>query len=206
MILTIFFYKNDLPSTVKFEKSVAIDTEAMGLLPHRDRLCLVQLADSEGNVYLVQMERDNKCSPHLKKLLEDESIQKIFHYARFDVALLMYTFKININNIYCTKIASKLCRTYTSHHGLKNLCKDLLNVELSKVEQTSDWGSENLTDEQKGYAAKDVLYLHALKQILDDLLKRENRLDLAHQCFDFLPVRARLDLLSGEQFDIFSHQ
>lgn len=200
----IFTHRGDLPDSVSFSKSVSIDTEAMGLLLRRDRLCLVQICMDE-KTHLIQV--DPKIRPkNLIHLLEDDSILKIFHYARFDMTLLMHTFDIDVNNVYCTKIASKLCRTYTNKHGLKDLCKDLLNIELSKEEQTSDWGADFLTDNQKKYAATDVIYLSALRAKLDDMLDREHRSDLAQSCFNFLKTRAKLDILSGEQFDIFSHK
>lgn len=206
MSLNIIFHKKDLPSTTLFKGDIAIDTEAMGLITHRDRLCLVQLSDGNGDVHLVQIEHGQKDAPNLTKLLQNDKIQKIFHYARFDVGILSYTFGIDIHNIYCTKIASRLCRTYTSNHGLKSLCKDLLNVELAKEAQTSDWGATTLNDIQKKYAAHDVIYLHKLRDILNPLLIRENRMDIAQACFDFLKTRATLDIMAGDEFDIFSYK
>ena len=200
----IQFYTGDLPASVRFEKSVAIDTETMGLNLHRDRLCLVQLSDEQGNVSLVQIQKGKKY-PNLIKLLTNPKILKIFHFARFDVAKIKQDLGIIVTPIYCTKIASKLCRTSSPSHSLKSLCFDLLGVELCKEQQTSDWGAESLTKAQQQYAANDVLYLHALKQKLDLLLKREGRTALAQQCFDFLPTRAELDLLDFDNPDIFNH-
>jgi len=205
----ILIHQGDLPDDVSFTGSVAIDTEAMGLVHARDRLCVVQLfsGNDADPIHLVQIPNTHKHqAPNLVKLLQDKSIIKIFHYARFDVSILMYTFNIGIQNIFCTKIASRLCRTYTGNHSLKDLCKDFVGIELSKEEQTSDWGSENLTNLQQQYAAKDVLYLHKIKSALQLMLKRENRVEMAKSCFDFLPTRAKLDHLAGDQFDIFSHK
>ena len=196
--------KGDLPSSVRFKKSVAIDTETMGLNLHRDRLCLVQIGDGKGNVWLVQIQKGKEC-PNLTKLLTDKKILKIFHFARFDVAKLKNDLGITVAPVYCTKIASKLCRTSSPAHSLKSLCWDLLGVELCKEQQTSDWGAEKLNKEQQKYAAGDVLYLHQLKEKLDVLLKREGRSDLARACFDFLPTRAELDLLDFDSPDIFNH-
>lgn len=202
----IHLHQYDLPDDVEFSSSVAIDTEAMGLKNHRDRLCLVQISGGDGHCHLVQFSTPNfESSPNLKKLLMNSDIQKIFHYARFDVAILMHSFKIDISNIYCTKIASRLCRTFTSRHGLKDLCKELIQKEISKQEQTSDWGAKVLSKEQQKYAATDVLYLHHIKEVLDELLQRENRTALAQECFNFLPTRARFDLFAGDAFDIFSY-
>ncbi|MBP9752905.1 MAG: ribonuclease D [Proteobacteria bacterium] len=205
MLDKITFHQKDLPSANMFKHSVAVDTEAMGLCHYRDRLCLVQLADEMGNIHLVQIEKEQKNAPNLVALMEDNSVQKIFHFARFDITVIKHRFGIDVNNIYCTKIASKMCRTFTSKHSLKDLCKDFLNIELLKEEQTSDWGAKELTDQQKLYAAKDVLYLHKIKSALDAMLKREGRVDLVKSCFDFLNTRATLDLLVNEKFDIFSH-
>ena len=183
----INFYKNDLPISVDLGTSVAIDTETLGLNIFNDRLCLVQISDRDGNVSVINFD-PNKYNEatNLKKILIDDSIEKIFHYARFDLAILCKTFDINIHNIYCTKIASKLARTYTERHGLKDLCRELLGVELNKQEQTSYWGAESLRPEQLKYAANDVLYLHRLKEKLDSMLEREQRLDLARKCFKVL--------------------
>ena len=194
----------DLPSGARFGKAVAVDTETMGLNLHRDRLCLVQLGDGQGNVWLVQIKKGKKY-PNLIKLLTDKKILKIFHFARFDVAKIQHDLGVVTAPVYCTKIASKLCRTSASSHSLKSLCNDLLKVELSKEQQTSDWGADKLTKEQQKYAANDVLYLHQLKEKLDVLLAREERLKLAQKCFDFLSVRAELDLLDFDSPDIFNH-
>ena len=200
------FHKGDLPAGVVFEGSVAVDTEAMGLRIKRDRLCLVQLCSESGEVHLVQILKDQqKKAINLKKLLEDEKVLKIFHFARFDVALLNYTFGIRVNNIYCTKIASKLARTYTDKHGLKSICRELLNIEISKQEQSSDWGREDLSEEQLNYAAGDVLYLHQLKEKLDIMLVRENKTRLAQKCFDTLQVISDLELADVCPEDLFIH-
>lgn len=197
-------YVGDLPAGVRFGKSVAVDTETMGLNLHRDRLCLVQIGDGNGRVYLVQIKRGIPC-PRLIKLLTNPKILKIFHFARFDVAKIKNDLGIVVNPVYCTKIASKLCRTSSPSHSLKSLCHDLLGVELCKEQQTSDWGAETLNAEQQKYAANDVLYLHQLKEKLDALLKREGRAELAQACFDFLPTRAELDLSDFVEPDIFNH-
>ena len=194
----------DLPASVCFGSAVAVDTETMGLNLHRDRLCLVQLSDGQGNVWLVQIQKGKKY-PNLVKVLTDKKILKIFHFARFDVAKILHDLGVVTVPIYCTKIASKLCRTSASSHSLKALCNDLLNVELCKEQQTSDWGAEKLTKDQQKYAANDVLYLHQLKEKLDALLDREGRFKIAQKCFEFLPVRAELDLLDFDSPDIFNH-
>ncbi len=204
--MKIHLHTYDLPEDVVFKGSLAIDTEAMGLKNYRDRLCLVQLSAGDGVCHLVHFPEPHfKDSPHLKKVLRDSSLLKIFHYARFDVAILMHSFHVELTSLYCTKIASRLVRTYSNRHGLKDLCKELLGIELSKQEQTSDWGASTLTSEQLKYAATDVLHLHSLKQRLDVLLEREKRTSLAKACFDFLPHRAYLDLIAGENFDILSY-
>ena len=203
--MPIDLYRGDLPSGLNLGTVVAIDSETMGLKPQRDRLCLIQLSSGDGNAHLVQFERCNYNAPNLVKLLEDPNITKIFHYARFDVAIIKKYLNIQTNSIYCTKIASKLVRTYTDKHGLKDLCKELLNLDLSKQQQSSDWGAKNLTEEQKTYAASDVLYLHKIKEILDQRLLREERTKLADFCFKFLQTRANLDLIGFENEDIFSH-
>jgi ribonuclease D len=205
--MKIHLYINDIPDNLAFSDSVAIDTEAMGLKNHRDRLCVVQLSGGDKHCHVVHFPKaEFEKAVNLRKLLLNKSLKKIFHYARFDVAILMHTFGIKIDNIYCTKIVSRLVRTFTSRHGLKDLCKDLLAVELSKQEQTSDWGALELTKEQLNYAATDVLHLHALKEILDRLIIRENRGELIQACFEFLPYRAQMDLLAGENFDVFPYQ
>ena len=197
-------YKNDLDDGIIFKGNVAIDTEAMGLDPARDRLCLIQIFDGETDCHMVQFENSNTDSPNLIKLLNDEKIEKIFHYARFDMAALKHALKIDVKNVYCTKIASKIARTYTNNHGLKDLCKELLGVEISKKQQSSDWGNSNLSKEQIAYAANDVIYLHQIKNKLDEMLVREDRQLLVDACLSFLPTRVDLDLRGWEN-DIFSH-
>ncbi len=201
---TVEFFKGDLPQGRFEAKAIAIDTETLGLNPHRDRLCLVQFSDGDGSAALVQVS-DPYDAPELKRLLADDSILKIFHYARFDVAVLKHFLGVMAKPVYCTKIASKLARTYTDKHGLKDICRELLGVELSKQQQSSDWGAADLTPEQLNYAASDVLYLHALKDRLDAMLKREGRDHLARACFEFLPTRAELDLEGWAEMDIFAH-
>ena len=197
-------YKNDLDDGIVFRGNVAIDTEAMGLDPARDRLCLIQIFDGETDCHMVQFENSNTESPNLIKLLNDENTQKIFHYARFDMAALKHALKIDVKNVYCTKIASKIARTYTNNHGLKDLCKELLGVEISKKQQSSDWGNSNLSKEQIAYAANDVIYLHQIKNKLDEMLVREDRQLLVDACLSFLPTWVELDLRGWEN-DIFSH-
>jgi len=195
----------DLPDNIDFGKSVAIDSETLGLNPHRDRLCVVQLSSGDGNAHLVHFDEPNYDAPNLKKLLSDPSVEKLFHYARFDVAIIEKYLGVQCPPVYCTKIASKLVRTYTDRHGLKALCQELLGIDLSKQQQSSDWGKKELTPEQVKYAASDVLYLHQLQAILDDMLVREGRREIAQACFDFLPTRAKLDLGGWPEVDIFSH-
>lgn len=201
----ITIFEDDLPADVTFKGSVAVDTETMGLKWQRDRLCLVQLADGNGNAYLVKLQSGNYACPSLKALLWDKHIQKIFHYGRFDMAVLKHYLGVMPDNVYCTKIASRLVRTYTDRHGLKELVKELLGVDLSKQQQSSNWGAEDLTNDQMEYAASDVLYLHAAKAALDKMLQRERRVELAKQCFDFLPARVALDLAGWGEEDIFAH-
>jgi ribonuclease D len=203
--MSVNFYHGDLPSNLDLGHTVAIDSETMGLKPQRDRLCLIQLSSGDGNAHLVHFEKNNFSAPNLKALLQNSTITKIFHYARFDVAVIKAYLKIETNSIYCTKIASKLVRTYTDKHGLKDLCRELIGVDLSKQQQSSDWGSENLTEDQTAYAASDVLYLHQIKEILDARLIREGRLKMATSCFEFLQSRAELDLIGFENEDIFNH-
>ena len=203
--LNIILHKGDLPDTLDLGSIVAIDCETMGLNFYRDRLCLVQLSDGDGIAHLVQIAVGQNSAPNLCKLLVNEKILKVFHFGRFDIAALLKTFGILTSPVYCTKIASKLVRTYTDRHGLKNLLQELLDIDISKQQQSSDWGSETLTDAQLEYAASDVLYLHSLKNELDLRLKREGRLDLAKSCFDFLPTRAMLDLAGWPETDIFAH-
>ena len=203
--MAINFYKGDLPSDIDLGKVVAIDSETMGLRPQRDRLCLVQLSSGDGNAHLIQFEQEEYEAPNLVQLLGDPTVTKIFHYARFDVAIITKYLQTQTKSIYCTKIASKLVRTYTDKHGLKDLCRELLNIDLSKQQQSSDWGADDLTEEQKLYAASDVLYLHKIKDILDSRLIREGRYKMADDCFRFLQTRAELDLIGFESEDIFSH-
>ena len=203
--MKIKLYKDDLPSSLKLGNIVAIDTEAMGLNHLRDRLCLVQISSGNGTCYLIKINDIKKKPINLLKLLNNKKILKIFHYARFDVGILNYTYKINIKNIYCTKIASKLARTFTDKHGYKDLCKDLLGVNILKEDQTSDWGSLNLTKSQQNYAAKDVFYLHKLRLKLNEILVRENRIKLSEGCFNFIEHRVMLDLSGWSDLDIFRH-
>ena len=203
--MKIKLFQDDIPSNLKFGNSVAIDTEAMGLNHKRDRLCLIQLSNGDGICYLIKINNIKKKPLNLLKILNNNKIIKIFHYARFDIGILNYTFNINIKNIYCTKISSKLARTFTDKHGYKDICKDLLNENIVKEEQTSDWGSESLSLSQQKYAATDVLYLHKLKLKLDKMLIRENRLSLAQECFDFIEYRVKLDLAGWSDMDIFKH-
>jgi ribonuclease D len=203
--MTIQLHHGDLPAGVSFGASVAIDTETMGLNPHRDRLCLVQLSAGDGNVHLVKMARGPYSAPRLAALLADPKVLKLFHFGRFDIAVLEHALGVRCEPVYCTKIAAKLVRTFTDRYGLKDLCKELLGVDLSKQQQTSDWGAETLSDEQMAYAASDVLHLHALKAKLDVLLEREGRMELAQACFRFLPTRARLDIAGWPEIDIFAH-
>ena len=203
--MTITLHHGDLPADVSFGATVAIDTETMGLNPHRDRLCLVQLSGGDGNAHLVKMARGPYKAPRLAALLADPKVLKLFHFGRFDIAVLEHALGVKCDPVYCTKIAAKLTRTFTDRYGLKNLCQEILGVDLSKQQQTSDWGAETLTEEQMAYAASDVLYLHALKSKLDALLEREGRTELAQACFDFLPARAGLDLAGWEEVDIFAH-
>ena len=203
--LNNILHKGDLPDTLDLGSIVAIDCETMGLNFYRDRLCLVQLSGGDGIAHMVQIAAGQDSAPNLCKLLANEKILKVFHFGRFDIAALLKTFGILTSPVYCTKIASKLVRTYTDRHGLKNLLQELLDTDISKQQQSSDWGSETLTDAQLEYAASDVLYLHSLKNELDLRLKREGRLDLAKSCFDFLPTRAMLDLAGWPETDIFAH-
>ena len=203
--LNNILHKGDLPDTLDLGSIVAIDCETMGLNFHRDRLCLVQLSGGDGIAHMVKIAAGQGSAPNLCKLLTNEKILKVFHFGRFDIAALLKTFGILTSHVYCTKIASKLIRTYTDRHGLKNLLQELLDIDISKQQQSSDWASETLTDAQLEYAASDVLYLHSLKNELDLRLKREGRLDLAKSCFDFLPTRAMLDLAGWPETDIFAH-
>ncbi|MGB3625992.1 MAG: ribonuclease D [Henriciella sp.] len=200
----ITLHKGDLPAGVSFGDEIAVDTEAMGLNLIRDALCVVQLSAGDGSAHVVQLDRSFDC-PNLKALLSDTSKLKIFHFARFDVAMMKHWLGIDCTPIWCTKIASKLSRTYTDRHGLKDVSREIAGVDMSKAQQSSDWGAETLSDAQLQYCASDVLHLHAIKQGLEDMLKREGRMDLAQACFDFLPVRAQLDLEGWPETDIFAH-
>jgi ribonuclease D len=203
--MTITLHKGDLPDGLSFGDSVAVDSETMGLRPERDRLCLVQLSAGDGDAHLVQLPQGDYAAPNLKALMLDASVTKIFHYARFDVAVMQAYLGVMTTPVYCTKIASKLVRTYTDRHGLKDLCRELLGIDLSKQQQSSDWGAETLSEEQLHYAASDVLYLHQIRGILDERLAREGRTGIAEACFGFLPTRAQLDLIRYDDQDIFSH-
>jgi len=206
MKVTYSYHLNDLPKSLIISGDIAIDTEAMGLNNHRDRLCLVQLADEAGNIHIVHFKDRDYSAENLKALLSNKDSVKIFHFARFDLAIMQKYLNIKLENVFCTKIASKLCRTYTNYHSLSELCTELLNVKLSKYQQTSDWGSDKLNEEQLQYAAKDVIYLHKIREKIVIKLKRENRMQLAEKCFDFLPFKSELDLLGWIDHDIFSHQ
>lgn len=204
--MAIHLHINDLPPGLAFGDSVAIDSEAMGLQPHRDRLCLVQMSRGDGDCHMVHFPPPGDYSaPNLKAILGDPSLLKIFHFARFDLAILEHYLGVTCKPVYCTKIASKLARTYTDRHGLKDLCRELLGIDISKQQQSSDWGAAELTPEQQAYAAADVLHLHEIKTILNAMLAREGRTKLAQACFDFLPHRARLDLIGWDEVDIFHH-
>lgn len=198
-------HRGDLPEALRLSRVVAIDTEAMGLNPHRDRLCLVQLSGGDGDAHLVQLAAGDYDAPNLKRLLADPGVLKLFHFARFDIAMLYRYLGVMPQPLYCTKIASRLARTFTDRHGLRDLCKDLLGVDLKKEQQSSDWGAASLSEEQLRYAASDVLHLHALRARLDEMLAREGRDDLARACFEFLPARALLDLAGWPEQDIFAH-
>jgi ribonuclease D len=203
--MAIKLYKGDLPHGLDFGSAVAVDTETLGLVPRRDKLCLVQLSSGDGNAHLVQLDRSNYDAPNLKALLTNPEVVKIFHFARFDVAVIKYYLGIDVAPLYCTKIASKLTRTYTDRHGLKDLIKELLGIELNKQQQSSDWGAHVLSDPQKQYAAQDVIYLHELKARLDQMLAREGRSEVARACFAFVPARAALDLAGWTEEDVFAH-
>ncbi len=201
----IRLYQSDLPEGLRFSGSVAVDSETMGLNPARDRLCLVQLSAGDGVCHLVQIAKGQTEAPNLRAILADPAILKLFHFGRFDIAVFRHRLGVLATPVYCTRIASQLVRTMTDRHSLKDLCKDLLDVEISKQQQTSDWGAEELDEDQRRYAATDVLYLHRLKAELDRLLEREGRTELARKCFDFLPYRAALDIAGWAEVDIFAH-
>lgn len=198
-------YKGDLPDGLKLGSVVAIDCETMGLNPHRDRLCVVQLSGGDGDAHLVQIAKGQTSAPNLERLLTDPDVLKLFHFGRFDIAAMYHSFGALAAPVYCTKIASRLVRTFTDRHGLKALTQELLGVDISKQQQSSDWGAENLTAAQVDYAASDVLYLHRLRESLNAMLEREGRMQIAQACFDFLPVRAQLDLAGWPETDIFAH-
>lgn len=204
--MTIYLHKGDLPDDLDFGALVAVDTETQGLNPQRDRLCVVQLSAGDGNAHLVQLKpEDYDQAKNLKALMENKQVTKIFHFARFDVAILKKYLNVDVAPIFCTKIASKLVRTYTDRHGLKNLLAELLDIQVDKRQQSSDWAADELSDDQKIYAANDVYHLHAIKDKLEIMLNRENRMHMAQACFDFLPTRGELDLAGWEDMDIFSH-
>ena len=205
MSMTNYLHKNDLPADLDLGPVVAIDCETMGLNPHRDRLCVVQMSGGDGNAHMIQIDKGQSEAPNLAAMLENPDILKLFHFGRFDIAAMYNAFGALAAPVYCTKIASKLVRTYTDRHGLKNLLQELLSVDVSKVQQSSDWGAPELTDAQLDYAASDVLYLHRLRDELDRMLAREGRVEMAQACFDFLPARARLDLAGWPEIDIFAH-
>ena len=204
--MSITLHKGDLPDNITFTDAIAVDTETMGLQVHgRDRLCVVQISAGDGTAHLVQIAKGQTEAPNLKKLMSDPNIVKIFHFARFDVAALKLFLGVDIAPVYCTKIASKLVRTYTDRHGLKELCRELISVDISKQQQSSDWGADELSKDQLSYAASDVFYLHRLKEKLDALLTREGRMDIAQECFSFLNTRADLDIIGWDDIDIFAH-
>ncbi|MEK1886591.1 MAG: ribonuclease D [Phyllobacterium sp.] len=204
--MTIRFHRNDLPDLSRYQvDAVAIDTETLGLNPHRDRLCVVQISPGDGSADVIQIDRGQKTAPNLVKILGDNAITKIFHYGRFDLAVLFHSFGVMPKPVYCTKIASRLSRTYTDRHGLKDLCSELLEVNLSKQQQSSDWAASELSQAQLEYAASDVLYLHRVRTILQQRLVRDGRAEEAAACFEFLPTRAKLDLMGWEEQDIFAH-
>lgn len=203
--VAVHLHKGDLPADVTFNGAIAVDSETMGLSLIRDPLCLVQLSDGGGEAHLVQLDRNSYDAPNLKRVLADTGTLKLFHFARFDVAMFMRDLSVVCAPLYCTKIASKLVRTYTDRHGLKDLTKEVLGRDISKDQQSSDWGAPELSDAQLAYAASDVLHLHALKERLDAMLAREGRTEIAQACFDFLPTRAALDLAGWEETDIFAH-
>lgn len=198
-------YIGDLPDDLDLGPIVAIDCETMGLNPQRDRLCVIQMSGGDGNAHMVQVKQGQNDAPNLCKMLADPNVLKLFHFGRFDIAAMANAFGTVTAPVYCTKIASKLVRTYTDRHGLKNLLQELMNIDISKQQQSSDWGAETLTDAQLNYAASDVLYLHELREKLNIMLEREGRTEMAQACFDFLPMRARLDLAGWPEIDIFSH-
>jgi ribonuclease D len=203
--MTVTLHQGDIPADLNFGDSVAVDTETMGLKPVRDRLCVVQLSAGDGSAHIVQLKQDQYAAPNLKKLMADPKVTKLFHFARFDIAAMWMYLNVLTAPVYCTKTASRIARTFTQHHSLKTLCEELLNVELDKHQQTTDWGAPTLTPDQVKYAANDVLYLHKLRAVLDPMLVREGRMELAQACFHFLPSRALLDVAGWAEEDIFAH-
>ena len=203
--MTITLHKGDLPDGLDLGPVVAIDTETMGLQPHRDRLCLVQMSSGDGNAHLVQVAKGQTEAPNLARMLADPGVEKLYHFGRFDIAVLAHACGVVTRPVYCTKIASKMVRTFTDRHGLRNLCQDLVGVDISKQQQSSDWGAEELSEAQLEYAASDVLYLHRIRAVLDERLAREGRTEMAAACFRFLPDRAMLDLAGWPEVDIFAH-
>ena len=203
--MTVTLHRGDLPDNLSFGDCVAIDTETMGLVPGRDRLCLVQLSSGDGTAHIVQLSQVDFSAPNLKALLSDQTVTKLFHFGRFDIAVLRQYLGVLCRPVYCTKIASRLTRTFTDRHGLKDLCRDVLGIAISKEQQSSDWGADELSEAQLSYAASDVLHLHALRSALNRMLEREGRMELAEACFDFLPARAELDLAGWPETDIFAH-
>lgn len=203
--MTIYLHQNDLPDGLDLGPVVAIDSETMGLNPHRDRLCLIQLSSGDGDAHLVQVRDQTTPAPNLTAMLGDANVEKLFHFGRFDIAVLAHRYSVVARPVYCTKIASKLVRTYTDRHGLKNLCQELLNVDISKQQQSSDWGAATLTKAQQEYAASDVLYLHEIKAELERRLAREGRVEMARAAHNYLPDRAMLDLAGWPETDIFAH-
>ena len=203
--MAITLYHNDIPAALSWGKAVAVDTETLGLKPRRDRLCLVQLSSGDGHAHLVQFDGKDYSAPNLKKLLSSEAVEKLFHFARFDIAVLKHYLGVGCTPLYCTRTASKIARTYTDKHGLRELCRELLDIDLNKTCQSSDWGAATLSEDQKDYAAHDVLHLHQIRDRLDEMLVREGRQHLARACFDFLPARADLDLMGWAHMDVFEH-
>lgn len=203
--MTTFLHDGDLPDGLDLGPAVAVDSETMGLRYRRDPLCVVQLSSGDGHAHVVRLRRPDYDAPNLKRLLADPEVLKIFHFARFDIAMFALHLGVVTAPVYCTKIASKLARTYTDRHGLKDVARELIGLEISKTQQSSDWGADELTPEQLAYAASDVLHLHALKAKLDVMLEREGRMELARACFEFLPTRARLDLAGWDEIDVFAH-
>ncbi len=203
--MSITLHKNDLPTDLDMGNIIAVDSETMGLKHGRDPLCLVQLSSGDGHAHLVQLDRSTYDAPNLKKLLADKNVMKLFHFARFDIATIQLNLGVMCTPLYCTRTASKLARTYTDRHGLRVICRELLGIDLNKQQQSSDWGADDLSEDQLNYAASDVYHLHALKEKLDIILTRENRMHLAQECFNFLPTRGELDIAGWDEMNIFEH-